>query len=334
MTERRILFLPRTGLAQEIVSDRARRTLESMGEVVWNEQDRDYSPQEFADLLPGANAVITSWGSPVFTSELLTVADGLQVVGHAAGSVKHLMPKEGYDREIVVLSAAPVIADSVAEYTLWAMLSMQRDLYRFDRRMRVERGWKEGDENYAHELYRKTVGIVAASMVGRRVIALLNPFGCDVLVYDPYLSQADAQELGVRLVSLEELVGTCDIVSVHAPVTPETEKMIGPVHFQAMKDGALFVNTARAWVVDQAAMLSEMRRGRIRAVLDVFDREPLPAGDALRDMDNVFLTPHIAGFTVESRLRLVEVIADDMQRVFAGDTPSLAVSWERLEIMA
>lgn len=334
MAERRILFLPRTGLAKEILSDRARRTLESLGEVVWNEQDRDYSPQEFAGLLPGVKAVVTSWGSPVFTSELLTVADSLQVVGHAAGSVKHLMPKEGYDRDIVVLSAATVIADSVAEYTLWAMLSMQRVLYRFDGRMRVERGWKERGENYAHELYRHKVGIVAASLVGRRVIALLKPFGCDVMVYDPYLSQADAQELGVRLVSLEELFAASDIVSVHAPTTPETKEMIGPVHFQAMKDGALFINTARAWVVDQAAMLTELRRGRVRAALDVFDREPLPAEDPLRDLDNVFLTPHVSGFTIESRLRLVEAIADDMQRFFSGGTPSLAVPWERLQIMA
>jgi phosphoglycerate dehydrogenase-like enzyme len=334
MAERTILFLPRTGLAREILSEHARRTLESLGEVVWNERDQDYSAQELADLLPGAEAVITSWGSPVFTRDLLSVAENLKVVGHAAGSVKHLMPKEGYNRGIVVLSAAPVIADSVAEYILWAMLSLQRDLYRYDRRMKLERKWKGDGENYAHELYHKKVGIVAASIVGRRVIALLKPFGCDLMVYDPYLSQAGAQELDVRLVSLEELFSASDIVSVNSPTTPETKEMIGTQHFQAMKDGALFINTARAWVVDQAALLSELRRGRIRAVLDVFDPEPLPPEDPLRDLPNVFLTPHVAGFTVESRLRLVEAIAEDMRRVFAGDAPSLAVSWERLKIMA
>ena len=188
MVERKVLFLPRTGLAQDILSDRARRTLENLGTVVWNPQDRDYSAEELAALLPGADAVVTSWGSPVFTPELLAVADKLKIVGHAAGSVKNRMPKEGYDRGIVVLSAAAVIADSVAEYTLWAMLSMQRNLYPYEQLMKQEKGWKRDDMGFAHELYHKKVGIVAASMVGRRVIELLAPFKCEVLLYDPYVT--------------------------------------------------------------------------------------------------------------------------------------------------
>lgn len=334
METHRVLFLPRTSLSKDILSSRARALLESLGQVVWNKMDRDYSPEELAELLPGTEAVVTSWGSPAFTPELLAVADSLKIVGHAAGSVKWLMPKEGYDRGIVVLSAAAVIADSVAEYTLWAMLSMQRDLYRYERLMKAERGWKGGGGGFAHELYHKQVGIVAASMVGRRVIQLLKPFACDVVVYDPYLSESDGRALGVQRVSLEALFETSDIVSVHAPVIPETREMIGARHFRAMRDGALFINTARAWVVDQAAMLVELRTGRIRAVLDVFDQEPLPADDPLRDLGNVFLTPHVSGFTEEARLRLVEAIADDMVRFFGGEPPVLSVSWERLKIMA
>jgi phosphoglycerate dehydrogenase-like enzyme len=334
MGARKILFLPRTGLARDILSARAKATLDDLGEVVWNETDRDYTSEELADLLPGAAAAVTSWGSPAFTPELLACADSLRIVGHAAGSVKRLMPEEGYQRGITVLSAAAVIADSVAEYTLWAMLSMQRDLYRHDRRMKVEHGWQEPGQSYSHELYHKSVGIVSASMVGRRVIALLRPFACDVMVCDPYLSEQDAEELGVRRASLEELFAKSDIVSVHAPVTPETREMIGAGHFQAMKDGALFINTARAWVVDQSAMMAELRTRRLRAVLDVFDQEPLPVDNPLRNLENVLLTPHVSGFTTESRLRLVEAIADDMQRFFAGASPLLAVSWERLQIMA
>jgi phosphoglycerate dehydrogenase-like enzyme len=334
MKSRKILFLPRTGLAADILSGSARATLESLGDVVWNEEDRDYTADELAQMLPGAEAVVTSWGSPAFTPELVALGGGLRIVGHAAGSVKHLMPKEGYDRGIVVLSAAAVIADSVAEYTLWAMLSMQRNLYPYDHLMKVERGWKLARQSYAHELYLKKVGIVSASMVGRRVIKLLQPFDCDVMVYDPYLSESASQELGVRLVSLQELFATGDIVSVHAPTTPETEKMIGAQHFRALRDGVLFINTARNWVLDLPALLAELQTGRIRAVLDVFDEEPLPADDPLRDLDNVFLTPHVSGHTNESRARLVEAIADDMKRFFQGETPKLAVSWDRLKIMA
>ncbi len=334
MEKRKILFLPRKGLARDILSTRARTLLESVGEVVWNEMDRDYTPDEFAGLLPGAEAVITSWGSPVLTPDLLNLADRLKIVGHAAGSVKHLMPKAGYDRGIVVLSAAAVIAEAVAEYTLGAILSIQRQLFAYHQHLTVDRGWKGKGVPLPHELYEKKVGIVAVGMVGRRVIELLGPFHCDVMAYDPYLSDQESEYLGVRKVSLEELFATSDIVSVHAPSTEETKNMITTRHFQVLRDGALFINTARTWVVDRAAMLAALQTGRFRAVLDVFSREPLPADDPLRDLDNVLLTPHVSGLTVESRLRLVEAIAEDVQRFFAGEDPTLAVPWERLKIMA
>jgi phosphoglycerate dehydrogenase-like enzyme len=332
--ERKILFLPRRTLAADILSERARDILSGLGTVVWNETDRDWTAEELAARLPGADAVVTSWGTPVFSPELLAVADRLRIVGHAAGSVKRLMPPEGYARGIVVVSSAALIADSVAEYTLWAMLSMQRNLYRYTDLMKVKQGWKALNENYGHELYFKKVGIVSASMVGRRVIALLKPFRCDVRVYDPYLSEEESRVLGVRRVSLEELFSECEIVSVHAPTTPETKRMIGAAHFRALQDGTLFVNTSRAWVLDQEALVAELQTGRFRAVLDVFENEPLQPDHPLRDLNNVFLTPHISAYTTESRLRLVEGVAEDMRRFFAGEPLTLAVSPERLNIMA
>lgn len=334
MPTRKILYLPRTGLSRDILSARARALLNELGHVIWNETDRDLSEDELAELLPGADAVITSWGTPVITPELLAMADNLKIVGHAAGSVKRLMPTEGYERGIVVLSGAPIIADAVAEYTLWAILSGQRNLHHYDKFMKQERGWKTSEEHYGHCLYRKKVGIVAASMVGRRVIRLLAPFGCDIMVYDPYLGDADAADLGVRKVELEPLFAESDIVSIHAPTTPETKNMIGASHFQAMRDDTLLINTARAWVTDQDALLAELQRGRIHAYLDVFDREPLPADHPLRDLDNVFLTPHISGHTTETRQWLVEGIAEDMVRFFKGEALQLAVPYQRLNIMA
>lgn len=331
---KRILFLPPESLAQDILSSKARSILASCGEVVWNETGRNYTREEVMDLLPGAQAVVTSWGSPVFDEGMLAVADELQIVGHAAGSVKRLMPQVGYERGIVVLSGAAIIADSVAEYTLWAMLSGQRNMGRYNKVMKVDKGWGTAGGGYGHEVYGKTVGIIAASMVGRRVIKLLAPFGCDVLVYDPYLSEEGAEALGVRSVSLLELFAESDIVSVHAPTTPETKDMIGAEHFDAMKSGALFVNTARCWVIQREPMLRTLASGRITAYLDVFHKEPLAKDDPLRDMENVFLSPHVSGHTEESRARLVWAVASDIQRQFAGEPLQYAVSWERLRIMA
>jgi phosphoglycerate dehydrogenase-like enzyme len=334
MRERKVLYLPPTPLSADILSPKAKETLESLGQVVWNESERNYTADELKALLPGADAVVTSWGSPTFTPDVLEGADMLRVVGHAAGSIKNLVAKEGFDRGVLVLSAAPVIADSVAEYTLWAMLSMQRDLYKYDARLKTDRDWRRAGDGWGHDLYYKKVGVVAASMVGRRTIALLKPFHCDVMVYDPYLPDAAAAELGVRKVSLEELFATADIVTDHAPITPETEKLIGARHFRSMKDGALFVNSARAWTLDEEALLAELQSGRIRAAMDVFITEPLPADSGFRDLDNVMLTPHMAGASVESRARLVQAVAEDMARIFAGQPSQLAVSWERLQTMA
>jgi phosphoglycerate dehydrogenase-like enzyme len=334
MPDRKIIFLPRTTLAADILSERAKAILTSLGSVVWNERETDWTPAELAAELPGADAVITSWNTPALTPELLAVADKLKIVGHAAGSVKRLLPPEGWARGIVVVSSAALIADSVAEYTLWAMLTMQRDLFRYERLMKVERGWKTAQQDYGHEVYFKKVGIVSASMVGRRVINLLKPFRCDVRVYDPYLSDEEAGRLGVRKASLEELFAECDIVSVHAPTTPETKRMITGAHFRSLQDGALFVNTARTWVLDQDALVAELQTGRIRAAIDVFDQEPLPPDHPIRDLDNVFLSPHISAYTAESRLRLVEGVAEDMRRFFAGEPLQLAVPPERLAIMA
>lgn len=334
MAERKILYLPPKSLSADILSPQARLILEGLGQVIWNETDQNLTPDEVRALLPGVEAVVTSWGSAPLTADLLQAADSLKVVAHAAGSVKRLMVKEGYDRGIVVLSAAAVIADAVAEYTIWAMLSGQRSLYRYDRRMRVERGWKRPEDGWGHELYYKRVGIISASMVGRRVIKLLGPWGCDVMVYDPYLSDAAAAELGVRRVSLEELMSTADVISVHAPSTAETAKMVTAQHFASIKDGALFINSARTWVLDEEALIEELKKGRFQAFLDVFGKEPLAADSPLRDMPNVFLTPHMAGASTESRARLVEGVALDMARFFAGEPLTMAVSWERLQIMA
>ena len=331
---RKILYLPPAGLSENILSPQAVAILESLGTVFWNDLGRNYTSDELLEMLPGAAAVITSWGSPQITEEHVAAADELQIVGHAAGSVKTRLAPAGHERGIVLLSAADVIAESVAEYTLWAMLSGQRNLLRYERVMKQERGWKSADEHFGHSLYAKKIGIVSASMVGRRVIGLLKPFGCDVMVYDPYLSDEDARLLDVRPVTLEELFAAADIISVHAPITPETRRMITRAHFESIRDGALFVHTARTWVLDQDALTAELQKNRFNAFIDVFEPEPLPADHPLRDLDNVFLSPHVSGHTSESRLRLVEEIARDIQRFFNDQPLRLAVPYEKLSIMA
>ncbi|NLE75471.1 MAG: hydroxyacid dehydrogenase, partial [Chloroflexi bacterium] len=196
MGKLKLLYLPPAALSADILSDRAVQLLQSLGDVTWNELGRDLSPDELKAWLPGADAVVTSWGSPAFTADAMGVADKLRIVGHAAGTIKHMVSDEFWDKGAVVLSAAPEIAYSVAEYVIWAMLTMQRDLVRFDRKMKSGTPWRSAGDSWGHELLHRKVGVVAASFVGRAVIAQLHAFHCDVSVYDPYLSDEAAKALG------------------------------------------------------------------------------------------------------------------------------------------
>ena len=179
------------------------------------------------------------------------------------------------------------------------------------------------------------MGVVAASLTGRAFIRLLQPFGCDVVVYDPYLSAERAAALGVtRVEDLGELMSTCDVVSNHAPTTPETNGMISAEQLARLRDGALFVNTARAAAIDYEALTQQLASGRIRAALDVFPREPLAAGSPLRALPNVLLSPHVAGATVQSRRRLGSAMIDEIARFFGGRPLRYTVTREQFAIMA
>jgi len=317
MSKVRVVVVPGQALLREILSPRAKAKLESFAEPVWNEKEEPLDAEELKARLPGAWGCITSWGAPRFSAEIVAAADKLQIIGHAAGSVKGLFYPAVFDRGITVVNAAATIADSVAEFTLAEMLALLRDFYPYSEAMRAGEVWPK--RGASHELYGKRVGIISASLVGRRVIKLLEPFRTDTLVYDPYLPLPEAQRLGVKLAALDTIMSTCDVISIHAPVTDETIGMITADLLKMIRPGAVFINTARAAVVDYDALYAELATGRFKAALDVFPHEPLAADSPFRALPNVILTPHMAGWATESRLRLVETVVDDMARFLKGE---------------
>ncbi|MEZ4656266.1 MAG: NAD(P)-dependent oxidoreductase [Caldilineaceae bacterium] len=141
------------------------------------------------------------------------------------------------------------------------------------------------------------MGVVGAGYTGRETIWRLKALGAEVWVHDPYLADARATELGVHKAELDDLFRDCPIVTMQAPPTDETHRMIGARQLALLRDGAIFINTARSHTVDQGALLAELRTGRFLAALDVFDQEPLPEDSPFRQLDNVILTPHVAGAT-------------------------------------
>lgn len=265
---------------------------------------------------PDADVVITGWGSPAFDADELARRPSLRALVHAAGSVKRLVTPDLWARGIRVSSCATANGVPVAEYTLATILLSAKDVFGAAQRFAETHDMHASRPGASAGAYGITVGIVGASRIGRRVIDLLRPFDVDVVVYDPSLP--DDGDGIARRVPLERLLEMSDVVSLHAPSLPETRGMIGAPELARMRDGAVLINTARGALVDTDALVTELARGRLRAVLDVTDPEPLPPGHPLFSLPGVVLTPHIAGSLGNELGRIGAQVVDEVV-AFATD---------------
>ena len=231
------------------------------------------------------------------TREALVEAGTLKVIAAA-----HWWPQIGdMARQIEgsgveIIDASDACNQAVAEWALGALICGIRRVDVFNRELKAGRwpSWR----GTTGILNGKTVGLVAVGRVGRWLLRYLQPFDVRILVYDPGISDDEAQALGAEKVALDELMSTCDAVSLHAPVLDATKDMIGKKELGLLHDGALLVNSARSHLVENEALKHELESGRISAWLDVFEHEPIQESETyLFDLDNVVLTPHIAGTT-------------------------------------
>ncbi|MBD2870060.1 hydroxyacid dehydrogenase [Paenibacillus arenilitoris] len=325
------LVLSPASRLREVCSDKCRALLNEHFDVTWNETSRDYTKEELAELVSDVEVMITSWGSPSLTDDVLSKANKLRAVGHAAGSVKNLVPKQIFSRGVRVFSAAPRIALSVGEYCLAALLASLRYLPVLDASLRAGQ-WRELGLK-GRELTGSTIGIISASSTARAFIKLLAPFQVNVLIYDPYLTEEAAAGLNARRASLEEVM-SCPIISVHAPKLPATERMLSRELLALIPDGAVFINSSRGSVVDEQAFMEQLQSGRFFAALDVFEKEPLAADSPIRSLPNVLLTPHIAGASVQGHLSLMEEVVKDMIQGLNQENSAYEVNERMWEVMA
>jgi D-3-phosphoglycerate dehydrogenase len=254
-----------------------------------------------------------------------------------AGGVRFVATTRGdpvnVDLAAATAAGVPVVrcpgrnADAVAELTIALLFAVTRSVIRADADVRAGQIYQDGTIPYqrfrAWELAGRTAGIVGLGAVGRATKWRLEGLGLRVVAYDPYAPDADS--------SLDELLATADVVSMHAPVTPETSAMIGESQFAAMKPGALYLNTARAKLHDTAALVAALQSGHISgAGLDHFEGEHLPTDHPLASMANVVLTPHIGGATWDTEARQSVMVADDLLRLLSGEPPALLANPEVL----
>ncbi len=285
--------------------------------------------------LEGIEAVITGWKAPPLT-DVVAPAGGVKYVSHAAGSIRLLHITEALEKaEIRVSHSATAIGEAVAEFTIAQILAHLRLHREVDVDLRNGRDWDELRHGNLFGLLRmQKVGLVGMGYIGRMVRELLRPFRCEVVVYDPFLTEEEAAKLGVTLSELEPLFRDCTIVSLHAPNIPETQGMIRKAHFDLMQDDALLVNTARAGIIEKGAMLAALQDGRIYAALDVFDKEPILPGDAHFDHPRAYLTPHNAGHTKQSYMLQGLNAVEDVRRYFAGEPLLQEIPPDRAHQMA
>jgi phosphoglycerate dehydrogenase-like enzyme len=289
--------------------------LEALGRVDVMDDGATSLPERLCDEY---DVLITGWGTPKL--ERLD-GDRLKLIVHSAGSWRVVITDEVLAGEVAVTQAgSDPMARAVAEFALTMSLVLLRHVHSYDRQLQGSRDYAASrTPEYGAGIHAVRHGLVGLSRVGLWHARMLQGLGCeDVVAFDPYFPAEEAAALGVRLAGLDEVMAS-DVVALHAPVTPETQRMIGARELALMPDGAILINTARAAIVDGEALEQELVAGRIRAGLDVFDEEPLPAGSPLYGLPNVLLAPHVAGATTHARLQQGDTVVDETERHLNGE---------------
>lgn len=309
------------------------RSVADLGDPVWSD---DLDAPDTRARLAEAEVLVTSWGCPRLTSALLDGAPRLRAVLHCAGSVRNLVSEAVWDRGILVTSAAEANATPVAEYTLAAIILAGKKAHLLAAEYRLRpTDWDAVHHREDLSNFGRVIGIVGFSRIGRRVVESLRLLETRrVLVSDPYADPVAVATSGGELVELDELLANAEILSLHLPELPETRQAIGARELALLPDGATVINTARGGVVDTAALERECATGRLNAILDVTDPEPLPQGSLLYQLPNVMITPHIAGSLGSETRRMSALALDELERFARGEAPGAPVTSDTLELNA
>ena len=273
--------------------------------------------------LADADALVVRSATRV-TDELLEQAPRLRVIGRAGVGVDNIDLNAATRRGILVMNTPGGNATSVAEHTLALLLALARLVPQLNAAIHAGRWEKSGAPGI--ELRGKTLGLVGFGRVGSEVARRARALELRVLAYDPYISESVAEEAGVELVPLDELVSRSDFVSLHAALSPATENLINAGSIAKMKRGARLINTARGELVDEAALAEALRSGHLAgAALDVFAVEP-PRNSPLLGLPNVIATPHVAGSTEEAQEEVGTQIAQEVRDYLAEGVMRNAVN--------
>lgn len=331
MSKPRIAMLMGKSTRNRVFAEQHIQQLQEIGELVM--EDHEQLDAEIGKkIIQDADIVITSWGAPRLTEELLEQAPNLKLAAHAAGSVKTIVSPELWECGVRVSSANMALAIGVAETALGMTIASLKNMWRLVDSARNGE-WHE-ERNRVRELYNVTIGVIGAGKAGAHYIKLLQNFNVDVILYDPILTEEQAQAMGAKKVELEELCKQADVISIHAPSIPATYHMINEERLAMMKDDAIIINTARGSIIDEDALVNELRKGRLFACLDVTDPEPPAKDHPFRELPNCVLTCHIAGAVTNGLQRIAAYVIEEIKRFQEGRPLDGEVKESALNIIA
>ncbi|MDQ3250039.1 MAG: phosphoglycerate dehydrogenase [Chloroflexota bacterium] len=284
-------------------------------EIIPNTVGRGYRAAELLVALQGIDAIIT--GTDELTADVINAADRLKTIAKHGVGLDNIDLAAARARNISVTATPGAIHDAVADLTLGLLLALIRQIVPAHQSVQAGQ-WKRF---IGYELRGKTLGIVGLGRIGKEVCLRAQAFGMKVIAYDLYPDQAFAAQQGVVFATLDELLATADVVSLHAPPTSDDKPLLDTIALTRMKPSAYLINTARGQLVDEAALATALASGQLAgAGLDVFVDEP-PKASPLLGLENVVLTSHIAGQTYEGQRRMGDITLENCLRALRGEQP-------------
>ena len=265
------------------------------------------------------DVLVTGWGTPKLSLESHQKTPSVKFIAHLSGAIRGIVDKSVMEQYGVrVTNWGEIATPSIAEGTLMMILASLRKFPYYHNLMHVEKGWGAIPAR-GQRLFKKRVGIQGLGRISRHLVKLLQPFGCDIMVYSPHVKDEVLKEYNVkRCNSLEELHSRNEVVVNLAGLTPQTQGCVTREIIRLLPDGTHYILTGRAGTVDMDAMREEIQSGRIFGAFDVYDQEPLPADSPMRGLDNCILFPHVAGPTTDYYPEIVAQAFDNIKRFFAN----------------
>lgn len=339
MAKPRVFVVPAGKLQQQLFPAPVRAALAACAEPVYNEvSDRRLTSSELAARLGDCAGVITGWGTPKFTSEVLAAAPSLRIISHAAGSVKFLLPEppsELFRRGVKLTCATETMSRYVAEHTLGLTIACLRRVAMFREEMKgTDLWWGTFHDPEPDTLIEQRVGLVGLGSISWEFVRLLKPFGCELWAYSKHADPARVAAEGIKLVELDDLLANCKVICLFAAVRPDTIKMISRERLKLIQDNAVLVNTARGALLDEEALVEELQTGRFTAGLDVTEPEPPAPDSPLRNLPNVLLSPHVGGPVPSRYWDMAAFAVAELSRFFRGEPLRAEVTEKRLQGMA